>query len=301
MKELFELADRFIVLRDGRHIASMDAASTDAKDLVVKMTGRSLEHRTSTKNKEFGPLQLQVQGLSLVDKSSKNLLDAISFNLRKGEILGVYGLLGAGRTELLETLFGLHKGVQFQKLELNGHLYTPSSPQVAINAGLALVPEDRKLQGLFLDWSLSTNISLPFLEKFEKNWGGLDIKGERKLAAESILELGIKASGTEQIAASLSGGNQQKIVLAKWLSTHPKVLLLDEPTRGVDVNAKMEIYHLIKELSSSGLSILMASSELPEILAVADTVMVMREGKVSAIMPVSEADETKLLTLALPQ
>jgi len=301
MKELFELCDRFVVLRDGRHIASIDAAATDAKDLVVKMTGRPIEQRLIKESKSFGPVLLEVEGLSLFDSSSKKLLDSISFCLRKGEVLGIYGLLGAGRTELLETLFGLHKNIQFQKIEIGGQTYLPASPSDAMKAGLALVPEDRKIQGLLLDWSLSDNMSLPSLENFEQPWGGLDRSAEERLAASFVKELFIKTDGINQSVSSLSGGNQQKIVLAKWLATNPKVLLLDEPTRGVDVNAKMEIYRLIQELSIKGLSIIVVSSELPEILAVSDTVMVMREGTISAIMLVTEANETNLLTLALPQ
>lgn len=300
MKELFELSDCFVVLRDGRHVDSAPASGLSEEMLITQMAGRKLETRAAV-SKSFGETALELQGLCLNDAFSKTILKDISFNVRKGEVLGIYGLLGAGRTELMESLFGLHLSPTAKKIEIAGRTYFPTSPKAAMEAGLALVPEDRKVQGLLLDWSLTHNISLPNLEEFVSDWYWINTNKEQQKAQSGMQRLGVKANAADQPASSLSGGNQQKLVLAKWLATRPIVLLLDEPTRGVDVNAKQEIYRLIQELAAEGMAILVASSEIPEIMAVADTVLVLREGTVSGIMPVSQADETQLLTLALPK
>ena len=300
MKELFELSDCFVVLRDGRHVASESASGITEELLITQMAGRKLETRAALA-KSFGETALELQGLCLNDAISKAILKDISFSVRKGEVLGIYGLLGAGRTELMETLFGLHKTPTSKKIEIAGRTYFPTSPKAAMDAGLALVPEDRKVQGLLLDWSLIHNISLPNLQEFVSDWHWINTTEEHQKAQSGMQQLGVKAKSADQPASSLSGGNQQKLVLAKWLATCPVVLLLDEPTRGVDVNAKQEIYRLIQELAAEGMAILVASSEIPEIMALSDTVMVMCEGTVSGIMSVDQANETQLLTLALPK
>jgi ribose transport system ATP-binding protein len=219
----------------------------------------------------------------------------ISFSLKKGEILGIFGLMGAGRTELFEALFGLNGLVE---IEIENTPLSIKSPSDAVKAGLALVSEDRKKDGIIPELSVKKNISLTTLLGLSKN-GILSQSKENDLAKKYILDLKIKTSSDTQLIKNLSGGNQQKAILAKWLATKPKVLLLDEPTRGIDINAKAEIYKLIRELADSGLGIIMVSSELPEIFAVSDRVLVLSEGKLTGDFDINEATEEKLLTAAI--
>jgi ribose transport system ATP-binding protein len=228
-----------------------------------------------------------------------NLLDRISFAVGRGEIVGIFGLMGAGRTELLETLFGLHAARASGQIWLEGQETRFREPIDAIRAGLALVPEDRKRDGLVLGLDVQTNISLANLERVEQT-GLLHQGKETSLARQYIADLRIKTFSEKQEVRSLSGGNQQKIVLSKWLATSPRLLLLDEPTRGIDINAKTEIYKLMLELAASGMGILMASSELPEILAVSDRVLVLSEGRLTAELPSSKATEEAILKAAIP-
>jgi ribose transport system ATP-binding protein len=207
--------------------------------------------------------------------------------------------MGAGRTELMETIFGLHPKNSSGQIQVHGHIQSIQSPADAIKAGIALVPEDRKLQGLILDQTIRSNISITILKKMEQ-WGlMLNGKKEKDLVNSYIGALSIKTSSGNNAAKNLSGGNQQKIVLAKWLATHPKILLLDEPTRGIDINAKAEIYKLMKSLASEGMGIIMVSSELPEILAVSNRVLVMCEGELTASIPIERATEAEILKNAI--
>jgi ribose transport system ATP-binding protein len=208
--------------------------------------------------------------------------------------------MGAGRTELLECIYGLHPNYSEGDMSVSGEACTFKSPAEAINAGIGLVPEDRKNDGLVLDLSVKTNISLASLKNLESY--GLLNSGKEKLLADSYIDsLSIKTPSSAQKAGNLSGGNQQKIILAKWMATNPKVLLLDEPTRGIDINAKNEIYKLITKLASKGLGIIMVSSELPEILAISDRIMVMSEGQQTAEFNANEASEEKIMQAAIPQ
>ena len=223
---------------------------------------------------------LHVEGLSLAhpERPGDFLLQDISLTANRGEVLGIFGLMGAGRTELLETIFGLHPKATTTAFEVNGRPETIASPNQAIRHGLALAPEDRKSEGLVLGMSVAENTSLACLPRFER-FGFIDEAAERQMVEGSVGRFRVKTPSIEQKVRNLSGGNQQKVILGKWLATQPKVVLLDEPTRGIDVQAKEEIYALVHELSDSGLAVIVVSSELPEILAIADRIMVMCEGR----------------------
>jgi len=301
LKELFTIADRYVVLRDGATVDAGEMHSISQDELIRKMTGRKLSFEKS------GASSNQVEELLSVKKISlrhpllrmKNILNDISFSLHKGEILGLYGLMGAGRTELMETIFGLHPKNATGEIAVKSNIQKIKSPPDAIRAGIALVPEDRKLQGLILDQTIRSNISITILQKIQQ-WGVmLNRKKEKEVTNNYINRLSIKTSSGNNVAKNLSGGNQQKIVLAKWLATHPKILLLDEPTRGVDINAKAEIYKLMKSLASEGMGIIMVSSELPEILAVSDRILVMCEGELTASIPIEQATEAEILKNAI--
>jgi ribose transport system ATP-binding protein len=302
LDELFQIAERYIVLRDGKHIESGNMDEINHDYLVSKMVGRDVTIIAKDHQKEKKAEILAVNNLYLKHPSRKNdfALKNISFNLYKGEVLGLFGLMGAGRTELLESLFGLHANTQEGEIKVNQKPAKFHSTSDAINSGIALVPEDRKRDGLVLGLDVKTNLSLTTLNEMIR-YGLLNSNKEVALATKYIKELHIKTSSQKQLARNLSGGNQQKIVLAKWLATKPLVLLLDEPTRGIDINAKNEIYKLILELADSGLSILMVSSELPEILAISDRVLVMSEGELTAEFNIDEANEDNILKAAIPK
>ena len=301
LKELFAMADRFIVLRDGSTIDSGDMQSISQDELIQKMTGRKLNLEKSGRTLDNGEELLSVKDISLRHPLLRvtNILSHISFALHKGEILGLYGLMGAGRTELMESIFGLHPKNATGEIVVNKVIQKIKSPSQAIGAGIALVPEDRKLQGLILNQTVMSNISITILHKLQQ-WGFmLSSVKEKKLSSDYISRLAIKTSSPNNAAGNLSGGNQQKIVLAKWLATNPRILLLDEPTRGVDINAKSEIYKLMKSLAAEGMGIIMVSSELPEVLAVSDRVLVMCEGELTASIPIEDATEAKILKHAI--
>lgn len=294
LDELFKIADTYTVLRDGKSVESGEMKGVTKDMLVSKMVGRDLviSKKSSPLNASKGRIELlmKVDNLML-SKFKKN----ISFSLKKGEILGVFGLMGAGRTELFERLFGLGGTAE---IEIENIPLSIKSPSDAVKAGLALVSEDRKKDGIVPELSVKKNISLTTLLGLSKN-GILSQSKENDLAKKYILDLKIKTPSDSQLIKNLSGGNQQKAILAKWLATNPKILLLDEPTRGIDINAKAEIYKLIQELAESGLGIIMVSSELPEILAVSDRVLVLSEGKLTGDFDINEATEEKLLTAAI--
>lgn len=302
LDELFKIADRYIVMRDGCFIESGDMRSMTHDKLIEKMVGRQIELVRRQNEESVKEELLRVENLCLehAEKRGEKILKNISFNLASGEIVGVFGLMGAGRTELMETLFGLHAKRSSGDVFVDGKQVSFHSPSDAIRAGVALVPEDRKKDGLILGLDVRTNICLTSLEELEQ---GIYLSEAREsaLAKSFIGELKIKTPNEKQSAKNLSGGNQQKIVIAKWLAKKPKVLLLDEPTRGVDVGAKNEIYKLILELSKSGMGIIMVSSELPEILAISDRVLVMSEGSLTAEIPIGEATENNILKAAIPK
>lgn len=301
LKELFQKADTYTVLRDGATITSgnMDAITQD--ELVEKMAGRKIVIEKNISDVIFNEPLLEVKDINLknAEDTSGLLVKNASFTLHKGEILGLYGLMGAGRTELIETIFGLHPRLGSGVMLVDGQLKKINSPARAIASGIMLVPEDRKLQGLCLGLGVKKNISVTVLKQLEENGIFLNARKESALAKDYIEQLNIKTVSQNTLSKNLSGGNQQKIVIAKWLAKSPKVLLLDEPTRGIDVGAKSEIYKLIKDLAASGVGIIVVSSEIPEILALANRVLVMCEGEITADIPIADASEASLLTKAI--
>jgi ribose transport system ATP-binding protein len=298
LNELFTIADGYIVLRDGKTIESGSMQHITHDELINKMVGREIQ--PMQKENKTGDIKelLRLENICLKQKGKAGKLQQISFTVNSGEILGIFGLMGAGRTELLETIFGLHPAVTSGKIFIENRSTTINKPADAIRAGIALLPEDRKKDGLVLGMEVKKNISLPCLEEIE-TMGLLNNKKETALAKRYIQQLGIKTSSEKQITKNLSGGNQQKIVLAKWLEKNPKILLLDEPTRGIDVNAKNEMYKLMQELAGKGMAIIMVSSELTEILTVSNNILVMAEGKITATIPIQQATEDNILKAAI--
>ena len=285
MDEVFEIADRITVLRDGDLIGSKMAADIDRSDVIEMMVGRRIEANDIVRTKPaLRENVLSVRNLTVDGQHSwgqavqRHLLQDVSFDLRRREILGIGGLLGAGRTELLETIFGARGGRVSGEIIIEGVLCTLASPEEAVEHGLALITEDRKNTGLLLNFDINDNVALPLLARW--SWAG--IPSFKRITTETkskIHQLGIRCSGPEHVVGTLSGGNQQKVVLSKWLATNPRILLLDEPTRGVDIGAKDEIYQLIGQLADQGLSIVIASSEIPELMAVCDRLIVLCEGR----------------------
>ncbi len=302
LDELFRIADAYIVLRDGKMIESGNMKGMQADDIIQKMVGREIKLLQKEKCCDNEEELLRAENIRLKHPERKQdyLLKNVSFSLKKGEILGVFGLMGAGRTELLETLFGQHHKFAEGEICVEGDCINIKSAADAAKYGIALVPEDRKKDGLVLEMDVQKNICLTTLKEMEFA-GLLNSSKESNLSDKYVKDLRIKTASVKQDAGSLSGGNQQKIVIAKWLATNPKILLLDEPTRGIDVNAKNEIYKLIVELAAKGMGIIIASSELPEILAVSDRILVMAEGSLTACFSAAEANEAAILKAAIPK
>ncbi len=301
MDEVFRIADQITVMRDGRTIGSAPRTQLGHDDVVRMMVGRDLEDFFVQTEAAHGSEVLRVEKIRLPhpDRPGDFLVKDVSFSVAAGEVLGLFGLMGAGRSELFETIFGLHAKTSSGRVFLEGREIRVTSCAEAIEAGLALVPEDRKRQGLVMDMSLAASISLASLTQVER-FGFLSDRRERALAGDFGQRLSIRAASLRQPVKHLSGGNQQKVVIAKWLATRPRVLLLDEPTRGIDVNAKNQIYQLIHELAAAGLAIVMVSSELPEIIAIAHRIIVLSEGRQTAEFPRSQATEESILKAALP-
>jgi ribose transport system ATP-binding protein len=292
MEEVFALCDRVTVLRDGRYIATRDLADTTMPEVIHMMIGRHIDGLAAKGDAEIGEVVLEVRDLSV-----RGLLRDVSFVLRRGEIVGLAGLVGAGRTELARAVFG-DIPVEGGDIRIEGRPVRTRTPHDAIRAGIGLVPEDRKEQGLVTSLSVRQNISMPQLARLAR-FGLLGRRGEAELARTYVERLAIRTPSIEQKAMFLSGGNQQRVVIAKWLATRPKVLIVDEPTRGVDVGAKAEIHRLLRDLARSGMAILMISSELPEILAVSDRVLVMSQGRLSADLPASTATQETIMRHAM--
>jgi ribose transport system ATP-binding protein len=301
LDELEHIADDVSVLRDGRVVAAMPFASTNHDELIRLMVGRKLEAASAAESTVTESEALRIERVSLrhPERPGDFVVKDASFSVRQGEVLGLFGLMGAGRTELLQTIFGLHARAAAGEVWVAGRQVGLKSPQRAIEAGLALSPEDRKAEGLVLMQSVAENVSLACLHKVRR-FGAIAPSLERRLVQKYVDRLRVKTPSLGQAVRNLSGGNQQKVVLSKWLATEPRVLLLDEPTRGVDVGAKQEIHALIRELASGGLAVVMASSEMPEILAVADRIIVLSEGRMTGEFARSEATEELLLRTALP-
>lgn len=300
LEEIFAIADKVTVLRDGKYIGTCVVKESTAQQLVGMMVGRELADLFPKEKARVGEELLRVEGLTVrhPSQSHRNLLEDIQLSLRSGEILGIAGLMGSGRTELLMTLFGASPGQQVAgKLFVRSRPVELHSPQEAIQYGLALVTEDRKAQGLFLQLPVQWNISIAGLRQVVKRWV-LRHKLEKAMAQRYIDQLRIKVPNLTGAIETLSGGNQQKVILAKWMATAPSILLLDDPTRGVDVGAKAEIYHLMNQFAEQGIGVIMVSSELPEILAMSDRILVLSEGRMVAEFSREEASEEKIMTAA---
>jgi rhamnose transport system ATP-binding protein len=291
--EVFDLCDRATVLRDGRHVITAPIDTLTTADLIRYMIGRdvSLFPKTSA---PVGDVVLEVRGLSRRDEFSD-----VSFDARAGEIVGFAGLVGAGRTEVARVLFGVNPP-DAGEVRLSGQVVRFDSPSAALDAGVAYVPEDRHQDGLVLDFSISSNITLPILKRL---FPRLLLRGstERALANQYAAELQVRMTDVEQLVAALSGGNQQKVVIARWLAAQPRVLILDEPTRGIDIGAKVEVHRIVSELAASGLAIVLISSDLPEVLAMSDRILVMHEGRISAELNADEATQESVMFAATGQ
>lgn len=289
--EVFRICDRVTVLRDGEFMGERPVNSLDMDELIRLMVGRPLSQHYPYEELAQKEVVLQVRGLS------NHLVHDIDFALRKGEVLGVAGLVGSGRTELAQTLYGLHPWTSGEAMLL-GKPYRPRSPREAIRHGLYYMTEDRKRNGLVMLMDVKSNITLSSLSSRLRH-GVIDSRAEKKAVADYIARTHIKTPSMRQRARNLSGGNQQKVVLSKALMTRPEVLILDEPTRGIDVGAKKEIYHLMNELKAQGTAILMISSELPEILGMSDRMMVLHEGRKMGELLRSEATQERIMQLIL--
>ncbi|MGP3777338.1 sugar ABC transporter ATP-binding protein [Halanaerobium saccharolyticum] len=300
MEEIEEIADSVVVLRDGATIGekiNIDQVTLD--EIITRMVGRDINDLFPKKDFKRGEKTLEVKNISVPDPFSpdKKLVDNVSFSAYKGEILGISGLMGAGRTELVNAIFGVYGKKREGEIYLNGQKLKIKSPADAIKNGIALVTEDRKELGLLLDKNLVMNMTLPSIKKFSSKMA-MDNHAERTVAEKYVDELNIKTPSLDVFVEKLSGGNQQKVVIGKWLITDSDVLILDEPTRGIDVGAKTEVYRLMNQLVEEGVTVIMISSELPEIMGMSDRIVVMSEGKKTAELDRSEADQETIMKYA---
>jgi len=299
LEEFFLITDRVTVMRDGKIITTQPTNDVTQNDLVKYMVGREMKERFPKGKRKPGEIVFEVEGLEAADPNDPNrkVLNGVSFNVRKGEILGIAGLMGAGRTELVTTLFGEYGKIAKGKIRMHGREIEPKSAREAINSGLSLVPEDRKKMGLVLIQTILKNISLPNLNQFS-GFFRINSNAELQASTQQAKSLTIKAPSLDVLAETLSGGNQQKVVISKWLLSKPEVLIMDDPTRGIDVGAKFEIYKLMNDLAEKGVAIIMISSDLEEVLGMSDRVMVMCRGHSTITMPVAEADKERVMSLA---
>jgi len=291
LSEVFSICDRIVVLRDGKNAGSLDVKDATERKVAQMMVGRDLDMYPG-KEKKIGEKIFEVKNLT-----KKGSIDNISFRVRKGEIVGLYGLVGAGRTETMRAIFGVDR-LDKGSILLEGEEVSIESPADAINKGIGFVPEDRQSQGLIPLMNIKENITLPVLDIISK-WKVVDKEKEDEIVESYINKLKISPSDPLSPAKSLSGGNQQKVVLAKWLASLPKILILDEPTRGIDIGAKAEIHFLISLLAFQGLGIIIVSSELPEILSMSDRILVMSEGKITGEFLRKDATEEKIINCAV--
>lgn len=291
MEEIMELADRVVVFRDGRRVGALDRTKLSENAIINMMVGRELNEIFAKRPAPIGDVVLEAKGLSV------GYVRDVSFQVRAGEILGFSGLVGAGRSETMRLIFGVDK-MDAGEVWMEGKKLDIRSSGDAISAGIALVPEDRKEQALILGMDIRENISLAILKKLRN---GMFVDGQQQsdLAENYVKELRVATPSIRQRVKNLSGGNQQKVVLAKWLASKPKVLILDEPTRGIDVGAKQEIYSLMSDLAAQGMAIIMVSSELPEILGMSDRIVVMHEGRVKGELKREEATQERIMQMAI--
>ena len=293
LEELPEVADRVTALRDGALVDTRAMAAVNRAELIRMMVGRTLESVFPKVHVPLGETVLEVENLS----SAESGIHHVSFSVRAGEILGLAGLVGSGRTELARVVFGLTPG-DSGTIRLNGRAVRIDTPSAAVARGIAYVPEDRRRHGVVLEMSVAANITLATLRE-GSHAGLMDFRRERAEATDYVARLGVKAASIDAPVGSLSGGNQQKVALARWLAAGPKVLILDEPTQGVDVGAKAEIHRLMGELAALGLAIVMISSELPEILGMSDRIAVMHSGRVVGVVDRAGATQESLMEMAL--
>jgi rhamnose transport system ATP-binding protein len=290
LDEVFALCDRATVFRDGRHVVTTRTSELTTADLIRHMVGRTVSLFPKVEH-PIGEVLLEVEGLTRV-----GVFRDVTFDVRAGEIVGLAGLVGAGRSEVARVLFGLDRrdsGV----VRIAGKAVDFAAPSAAMDAGLAYLPEDRHQEGLVLDFSIAQNVTLPILPRL---FPRLLVSGakERAVATEHTRQFNVRMTSVDQEVAALSGGNQQKVVLAKWLASGPRVLILDEPTRGIDIGAKVEVHRLVAELAASGLAIILISSDLPEVLAMSDRIVVLHEGRVTAQIPRAEATSERVMFAA---
>lgn len=292
LEEIEEISDRVTILRDGCKVKTVETEKIAREEIIEYMIGRKIDNYFNKIVVQIGETVLKVENLS-----RKNQFNNISFEVKKGEVLGFFGLIGSGRTEIMETIFGTDKAGKGQ-IYIDGKRLKLNNNVQAIKDGICLVPEDRKTKGLVLKLSVKINSAMIKIRKISK-LGYINNKKEKLIAEESVDTLNIKTPSIKQIVNNLSGGNQQKIVIAKWLSMNPKVLILDEPTRGIDVGAKSEIYSLINKLAKMGVAIILVSSELPEIMGMCDRVMTIFEGEITAMIERKNFDAQKIMDASL--
>ncbi len=293
LKELFTVSDRFTILRDGKYVGTYDTEELSEDKLIQLMVGRQVLYEKNKEKIKTGKTLLEVKGLS----KEGNFKD-ISFELKEGEVLGITGLVGSGRTELAQAIFGVNRPYDGE-LKINGETVVIKSSEDAVKKGVAYVPESRKTQGLVLRQSIINNISLPVLKQLRNKFKLVDRKKEVQLAKHYVETLDVRPALPERAAGDLSGGNQQKVVIGKWLSTKPKILIIDEPTNGIDIGAKSEIHKLMRKLASEGMGIIVISSELPEVLAVSDRILIMRHGRIAGEIGIGEATQENIMNYAL--
>ncbi len=291
MEEVFSNCDTITVMRDGQTISSRPTEETNMDQIVGDMVGRVMSEYYPARTNVPGDEVFRVEGFT-----QPGVFQDISFNLRKGEILGVAGLMGAGRTEIMRAIFGVDPH-ESGKLYFEGKEIHIKNPGDAIRQGFGFITENRKTEGLILDFSIERNIALPSEERLAKRHV-INDKNEFDFSSELSKRLGVKAQDINLPASTLSGGNQQKVVIAKWVGMHPKLLILDEPTRGIDIGAKKDIYDLMNELTAQGVSIIMVSSELPEVIGMSDRILVIHEGRAAGIVEHKDATQTRIMTLA---
>ncbi|MER2192622.1 MAG: sugar ABC transporter ATP-binding protein [Solibacillus sp.] len=291
MEEIFAICDRITILRDGEYVGVREIPKTTFDEIVQMMVGRELGERFPSRNATIGDVALEVKGLTC-----SSVCQDINFQIRKGEILAFAGLMGAGRTEVAQAIFGSRKRTKGDIL-IGGKKVSIKNPIQAMKHGIGFVTEDRKTEGLVLDFSIKENMFLTNLKMIARG-GFIKRQQEQSQAAKYIEQLKIRCSDATQTVGSLSGGNQQKVVIAKWLGTNPDILILDEPTRGVDIGAKKEIYSIMNKLAEEGVAILMISSELPEVLGMADRVMVMQEGRQTAMLENADLTQETIMHYA---
>ena len=292
LEELQYIADRVTILRDGQYVTTMRYADTSLREIISYMVGREIKEKFPHVECEAGDVIFEVKHLN-----AGRLVRDVNLRVRKGEIVGIAGLMGAGRTETTRAIFGVDPK-DSGEIILEGRRVTIRRPEDSIRAGIVLVPEDRKRDGLCVKLSIRDNIALPNLDMLCNRFTVVNRRKKSAMSEQMVRELRIKLTSDDADAASLSGGNQQKVVVGKWLARHSKMVLFDEPTRGIDVAAKVEIYNLMNELKRQGIGVLFVSSEMPEILGVSDRIVVMCDGRVTGEMPIGEATQEKIMDLA---